>query len=91
MPITFVEEHVVDRIQREKKGWGEAAVVSRAGPAPRRGGALPGRQAAGCEEGRQARPRASQAAFPRPDLENCKRSFLNKLVVEDLGCVSVSE
>lgn len=29
MPITFVKEHVVDRIQREKKGWGKPAVVSR--------------------------------------------------------------
>lgn len=28
MPITFVEEHVVDRIRREKKSWGKAAVVS---------------------------------------------------------------
>lgn len=28
MPITSVKEHVVDRVQREKKGWGKPVVVS---------------------------------------------------------------
>lgn len=61
MPITFVEEHVVDRIQREKKGWGEAAVVSRAGPALRGGGACRLREPAG----RSSSPREMPCPDPR--------------------------
>lgn len=40
-------------------------------------------------KGRGDQHSCRHAAFPRPDLWKGKHSFLNKLMVEDLGCVSV--